>query len=82
MYGNTGRILRVNLTTKQTSVETPDEVFYRRYGGGRNIGAYYLLKEVAPGCDPLGPGNKLIFATSVLTGTGLPGCSRYSVVAK
>ncbi len=62
-------------------VETPDEVFYRRYLGGAGFVAYYLLKEVAPGTDPLGPENRLIFACGPLTGAPLAGSGRNAIGA-
>jgi len=77
-----GRILRVDLTSGRISVDEHDEKFYRKYVGGRGIVAQYLLKEVPPGCDPLGPENVLIFAASVLTGTAIPGSARNSAGAK
>jgi len=80
--GYWGRILRVDLTNQKISVDEPDEKFYRAYLGGRGIIAHYLLKEVPPGCDPLGPENILVFAASVLTGFGIPGAGRNSVGAK
>jgi len=80
-FGYTGKILRVNLTTRKTSVDEHDERFYRTYMGGRCIGAYYLLKEVPPNVDPLGPDNKLIFAPSVITGAPVGGLSRHTTVA-
>ena len=46
MYGHNGKILRIDLATQTYSVEHPDEVFYRTYGGGRGFVAYYLLNEV------------------------------------
>jgi len=82
MKGYNGRILRVDLTAGTHEVKTPDTSFYRRFAGGRNFGAYYLLNEVPPGVDPLGPQNKLIFAVSMLTGTSLSGQSRSSVIGK
>ncbi len=82
MNGYSGHILRINLSTGAQSVETPPESFYRRYGGGRNVGAYYLLQELAPGIDPLGPENKLVFAVSALTGAPISGQSRSSAMAK
>lgn len=82
MHGYNGKILRVNLTTGDHAVETPDEYFYRRYAGGRNIGAYYLLRELPKGVDPLSPENILIFAVSMLTGSTISGQSRSSAVAK
>jgi aldehyde:ferredoxin oxidoreductase len=80
--GYWGKILRVDLTTGEIRVEEKNEKFYRMYLGGRGIIAYYLLNEVHPKADPLGAGNLLIFAPSVLTGAGIPGSGRNSVGAK
>ena len=80
--GYQGKILRVDLSTEKIWCEEPDENFYRKYLGGWGFVAYYLLKELAPGVDPLGPGNKLIFATGVYTGTQLSGSGRSAVGAK
>lgn len=80
--GYWGRILRVNLSTREISVDELGEKFYRTYLGGRGIVAHYLLKEVPPCCDPLGPQNVLVFAPSILTGLGIPGAGRNSVGAK
>ena len=82
MKGYAGKILRVNLTSGRTSCETPDEGFYRRYFGGTGFIAYYLLKELPKGVDPLGPDNKLIFALGPMTGHPLAGSGRNSVGAK
>lgn len=81
-YGYTGNILRVDLTTSTITVEHPEEAFYKKYLGGRNIAAYYMLKEIPTDADPLGPENKLIACTSVLTGTPVPGASRHTLAAK
>ena len=80
--GYTGNILRVDLTDGKISIENPDKIFYRRYIGGEGFVAYYLLKELMPGIDPLGPENKLIFANGPLTGFAIPGTGRNSVGAK
>jgi aldehyde:ferredoxin oxidoreductase len=80
-YGYNGKIARVNLTTKQVSVEEPGFVFYRTYMGGRGIIANYLLKEVPAGIDAFDEENKIVFATSVVTGVPLAGFSRHSVGA-
>ncbi|MFH1570916.1 MAG: aldehyde ferredoxin oxidoreductase family protein, partial [Gemmatimonadota bacterium] len=81
-FGYNGKILRVNLTSGAVATEEPGPALYRRYLGGGGLGCYYLLREVPAGADPLGPDNKLIFMTSVLNGTPLSGCNRYSAVAK
>jgi len=81
-HGYTGKILRVNLTTGETTVEEPDARFYRTYMGGWGIIAYYLLKELPPGTDPLGPDNLLVFATGVVTAAPVGGAGRSAVGAK
>jgi len=80
--GLTGKILRVNVTTEKISFETIEEKFYRRYFGGRGLIAYYLLKELDPGIDPLGPKNKMIFACGPITGASISGSGRNSIGAK
>ncbi|MBI2323636.1 MAG: aldehyde ferredoxin oxidoreductase family protein, partial [Chloroflexi bacterium] len=62
--------------------EEVDEATFRKRPGGRAMIAHYLLTELPPGIDALGPDNLLIFAPGVLTGTPLSGASRHSVGAK
>lgn len=81
-FGCNNRILRVNLTTGKAVTESPGETYYRRYLGGRNLIAEHLLREVPAGADPLGPENKLIFATGPITGAKVSGSGRSSVGAK
>jgi aldehyde:ferredoxin oxidoreductase len=76
--GYWGKILRVNLTDGTITTETPPEQFYRAYFGGRGLIAHYLLKEVPPGTDPLGPDNKFIVAPGVITGVPYAGSGRNS----
>jgi aldehyde:ferredoxin oxidoreductase len=80
--GFMGRILRINLSNNSYNIENPDEVFYRRYLGGSGFIAYYLLKEVKAGTDPLSKDNKLIFALGPLTGITLVGTGRNGVGAQ
>ena len=81
-HGYNGKILRVELTSGSTSIDEPDENFYRRYLGGTSLIAYYLLKEQKPGVDPLGPDNKIIFATGVVTGAPVGGSGRNAIGTK
>lgn len=55
-----GKILRVNLTTKEVKVEPLPEEFPRKYLGGVGFGTRVLYDEVPKGADPLGPENKMI----------------------
>lgn len=82
LHGWNGQILRVDLPSGKISVEKPETNFYRRCFGGWGFIAYYLLKELKPGVDPLGPENKLIFATGVITASRVPSSARNSVGAK
>jgi aldehyde:ferredoxin oxidoreductase len=79
--GYTGKILRVDLTTRTHSVEEHDDAFYRTYFGGRALVAYYLLTETKPGTDPLGPDNLMVFAPGVVTGANVSGNGRNGVGA-
>jgi len=81
-YGYTGRILKVDLTKELLTIDKNDEKFYRTYMGGRNIGAYYLLKDSPPNVDPFSPDNIVVFAVSIITGVNFPGVSKYSIVTK
>lgn len=82
MMGINGKILRVNLSNRSIKIETPSETEYRTCFGGRGFVAYHLLKELPAGIDPLGPENKLIFATGPITGAPVAGSGRNSVGAK
>jgi aldehyde:ferredoxin oxidoreductase len=76
------KILRVNLSSGQISVDEPGIVYLRKYMGGWNVIADTLLREVPVGADPLGPENRLVFAPGVLTGLAISGASRNAVGAK
>ena len=80
--GYTGKILRVNLSDNNISVETIDEAFCRKYFGGAGFVAYFLWKELSQGIDPLGPENKLIFALGPVTGVPLAGSGRHCIGTK
>jgi len=82
MDGWAGRILRVNLTDGEYSVETLAPDMARKFIGGRGLAAKYLYDEIDPRIDPLGPDNKLMIAVGPLTGTGVPSCGRAMVVTK
>jgi aldehyde:ferredoxin oxidoreductase len=80
--GFAGNLLRVNLSEGSASTEPLDEAFARTYLGGRGFAARILYDELAPGIDPLGPENVIVFATGVLTGTPAPVGNRTLVAAK
>jgi aldehyde:ferredoxin oxidoreductase len=77
-----GRILHVDLSNEKLTIEEPPESFYRKYFGGSAMGLSYILKELKPGSDPLGPDNILTMMVSVLTGAPVSGQSRMTASAK
>jgi aldehyde:ferredoxin oxidoreductase len=81
-YGLHDKILRVDLTTGELSVDEPGETFFRTYFGGWGLIAHYLLKELPSGIDPLSADNLLIFAPGVVTGAPVGGSGRHAVGGK
>jgi aldehyde:ferredoxin oxidoreductase len=74
--------MRVNLTTGRISTEPLNMDWAMQYLGQRGLATKYLVEEIDPKCDALGPDNKLIMTTGPLTGTMASTGGRYSVVTK
>ena len=74
------QIWRINTRTRELLREPIPEPWLRL--GGRGLLARILLDEVDATCDPLGPGNKLIFAPGLLVGHMLSSTDRISVGGK
>ncbi len=74
------KILRIDLKTKHFAFESlSDDLSHM---GGRGLISSILTKEVDPQTDPMGNGNKLIFAPGLLAGTPVLNSGRCSVGAK
>src|SRR3972149_4204287 len=69
-------IVRVSLTDLTVSREEAPEEYALL--GGRSLTSRIVLREVDPRCDPLGPGNKLVFAPGLLGGTAATTSGRTS----
>jgi len=82
MHGYNGKVLRIDLSTRQFTTEPLDETDAKKYLGGRGLVAKILFDELQPHIDPLGPNNKLVFATGPLAATGFPLNSRWLVASK
>jgi aldehyde:ferredoxin oxidoreductase len=80
--GYMGRILYVNLTASEIIEDALDEEIFRQFLGGYGLGAHILFNRQRRGVNPLGPGNILGFLTGPVTGTAVPFCGRFTVVAK
>jgi len=73
-------LLRVNMTDLSVTAEPVPEA-WAKYGG-RALTDAIVYHEVPADTDPLGPGNKLVFAPGTLGGTTAPNGGRLSVGAK
>jgi aldehyde:ferredoxin oxidoreductase len=82
LMGWTGKILRVNLTDGTSKSEPLNMEWADKYLGQRGLASKYLVEEMDAKVDPLGPDNKIIFATGPLTGTCASTGGRYSVITK
>ncbi|MGD8465921.1 MAG: aldehyde ferredoxin oxidoreductase C-terminal domain-containing protein [Anaerolineae bacterium] len=71
-------LLYIDLTHQQVSTHSWED----ELSGGRLLTAALLTRGVDPGCDPLGPQNRLVLATGPLAGWGISCGGRLSVGAK
>lgn len=74
------QIWRINSRTKELKRESVPATWKRL--GGRGLIARIMVDEMDAKCDPLGPGNKLIFAPGLLVGHMLSSTDRISVGGK
>ena len=81
MYGWTGAILRINLTTNEVSTQSI-EPYIERFIGGRGIVTKLYWDEVSEDADALHPDSPLMFMTGPLAGSGAIACSRWIVGGK
>src|SRR5215203_6538237 len=81
-YGYNGKILHVDLTKGEITVEEPQDAFYRKYLGGSAMGMHYILRDMPRGADPVGPDNILTLMAGVTTGAAISGQSRLNANAK
>ena len=81
MKGWWGRILRVDLTDNKVWVQEYSEEVAENFIGGRGLAAWILWNE-AKNVDPLGPDNKLIFASGPFNGLPTPSGGKMVIAAK
>ena len=74
------KILRVNMTDLTAKFEDVPEKY--KLTGGRGLTSAITCAEVPPTCHPLGPNNKVTFATGIVTGTAAPTSGRISIGGK
>ncbi|MCW6109961.1 aldehyde ferredoxin oxidoreductase family protein [Clostridium sporogenes] len=82
MYGYNGKILRIDLTNRECTLEPLDEEKAKKFIGARGLGVKTLLEEIGPKIEPLSIENKLVIVTGPITGAPMPTSGRYMVVTK
>mgnify|MGYP005843616913 CR=1 FL=1 len=82
MYGYSGKILHIDVSTQTTHVERIDAEFLKKYVGGAGLATRLVYDNTPAGCDPLGPDNALCFSCSPFAGTTFPVGTKHGVAAK
>jgi aldehyde:ferredoxin oxidoreductase len=80
--GYLGRLLRVNLSTRESCVEEAQEADALRFLGGRGLAAKRYFEEIGPQVGPLEAANKLFFFTGPLTGVPLPSTTKFQLATR
>lgn len=81
LYGWTGKILRIDLTSRQIT-ETQTAAYSSRFIGGLGIGEKIYWDESSPKTEAFDPANPLILMTGPLCGTTAPSAPRMVVCGK
>lgn len=77
-FGWHGKMLKVDLETRQISDYHIDESVYRLFLGGRGVNMWLLYQHLNAGIEPLSPENLLIIGAGPLVGTMIPSNGRYN----
>ena len=79
--GLAGKILRVDLTSREVWTEGTER-YAMRYIGGRGINSAIMISEIDPETKWSDPENLLLFGAGALVGTLAPGACRISIDTK
>lgn len=82
MKGYKGKILKVDLTEKETSDIELSEEKAKKFLGGSGLAASFLYEHMSEDLDPLGPENPLVFMAGPFVGARVPSAARHAVCAK
>ena len=82
MFGFHGRLLHIDLTSRDYSWQDIEEGRLRAFLGGVGLGTSLLYDFAPAGVDPFAPANPLIFASAPLVGTGLTTTAKFAIVTK
>ena len=80
--GFAGKVLYVNLTTREIKEEPIDPDMARDFIGGLGLTIRLAFDAITPGTDSLSPDNPIVLGAGPLVGTGIPSTSRVYAVTK
>ncbi|MEW6264554.1 MAG: aldehyde ferredoxin oxidoreductase family protein [Thermodesulfobacteriota bacterium] len=82
MFGSTGRLLTVDLSSGRTETLDLDQDDLRKYVGGSALGAKLFWDAGGASVEALSPRSPLFILTGPLTGTTFPGSSRFIICGR
>lgn len=82
MYANTGRIIRIDLSSGKTTTEQLPEEYYHNFIGGSGLAARYFWDHGDMEAEALSPEALLLFMNGPFAGLRLSGASRSCVAAR
>jgi aldehyde:ferredoxin oxidoreductase len=82
VHENAGKIVEINVSSQQATIEHLDARIARKFLGGLGLGIKILYDEVGPSVEALSSDNVIIIAAGLLSGTMAPTCGRAQVVTK
>lgn len=82
MSGYVGTYLEVDLAQARLKNFTLPAEVRRKYLGGSGLAAYLFFQRGKWTADPLGPDNDLFVLTGPISGTLIPGSSRFAIAAR
>ncbi|MCJ7736831.1 MAG: aldehyde:ferredoxin oxidoreductase, partial [Anaerolineae bacterium] len=82
MYGYSGKILHVDLTTGEDWAESKPEEWYKVYIGGISMASRLCWESIEVGCDPLSAGNPICIGGGLFAGTPVPVGGKFGMVSK
>ena len=80
LYGWTGKIAHINLTSKTIQLECPPQSLYEKWIGGRGLAGYYLSPFIKNSWDD--PQMPLCIFTGPLTATSAPTSGRMTIMSR
>ncbi|MBF0241868.1 MAG: aldehyde ferredoxin oxidoreductase family protein [Desulfamplus sp.] len=82
MKGFFQKLITIDVTKQETSVESIDDTTLKAYLGGKGLATHLLLEKNPPKVDPLSPENHFIIALGSVTDSKIYGGCRYGIFSK